>query len=166
MTTARMWPREAAAPRRIPPQIPPLAESLVRAMVCDRQNGEEAAVAEINGHGINGTEKQFGHTNHFTLRSLLAWIAVVGPQRACRAANRDLAELGVALLPLPEATEADPADRLVRISEEVGGLARMHREAMADKHLTAAELARLAVAVETLRQAADAYLSTMRGARS
>ncbi len=166
MTTVPMWPRAVATSRRIPPQIPPLAESLVRAMVCDRQNGEEAAVAEINGHGINGTEKQFGHNNHFTLRSLLAWIAVVGPRRACAAANRDLAELGVTLIPLPAPTTSDPADHLIHVSEEVGALAREHRVAMADRRLTAEEVARLAAAVQALHHAADAYLASANGARS
>ncbi len=164
MSTNRTWPRPVRSASRIPPQIPPLVDRLIVGLVNSRKSGDEADIAEINGHGINGTENQFRQTNHFTARTLLAAFAIYGPERSCQAANCALQELGLVLSPLPEADPCDPAATLLRVAAEMGDLAREHGAAFADARLTPVELARLEGIAGQLHQVVDAYLGAARAA--
>lgn len=154
--------RAVAPARRIPPQIPPLVDRLIFDLVNVRQSGDEADVAEINGHGISGTEHQFGRTNHFTARTLLATFAVYGPERSCEAANPTLREVGLVLSPLPAGRSGDPACALLDVVAQVGELAREHAAAFADRRLDPAEAGRQEALVALLHQVADVYLAGIR----
>lgn len=163
--TPKRWPREAAPARRIVPSLPPLVDRLIRDMVCDREQGEEAEIAEASTQGIHALEHQFNQTNHMGLRTFLGWIAVVGPERASRVATPNLRHLGVALVPTAEAN-GEPAEEaaagLIRLQEHLGALAATHLSAWSNRRLDQAELAELERLAAQLRQTLDVYLAGAR----
>lgn len=162
--TSRTWPRPAADARRISPAVPPLVERLVRDLVCDREQGEEAQIAEVSGQTIHAVEHQMNGTNHAGLRTFVGWVAVVGPERASRVATPVLSQLGVALVSTGEGDGGtdDPATGIVRLTERLGSLAAAHMAAWADNRLSAAELAEVERLAARLHQALEVYVSAAR----
>ena len=163
-STQERWPRPVPDGRRNHPEIPPLVDRLVRDMGQAKSYGDHEPIAEATHLTVDKVEHQFGQTNHPTLKLFLGWIAVVGPERAAAAATPVLSQLGVALVPSANvaAAPADPAEGLVRLTEQLGSLAQAHLSTWADHHLSARELAQLERLGAHLKHSVDLYIQTAR----
>lgn len=163
-STPERWPRPIPDGRRTHPEIPPLVDRLVRDMGQAKSYGDEEPIAEAAHLTVHKVEHQFGQTNHPTLKLFLAWIAVVGPECAAAAATPVLSQLGVALVPSSDVTTpgGDPAEGLVRLTEQLGTLAQAHLSTWADQKLSARELAQLERLGAHLKHSVDLYLATAR----
>lgn len=129
-----------------------------------RVYGEEEQVAESTNLTVAKVEHQFNQTNHPTLKLFLGWVAVVGPERASAAATPTLSQLGVALVPSSQVANpgTDPAESLVRLTEQLGNLAQAHLSTWRDRRMSASELAELERLGAYLKHSVDLYLSTAR----